>query len=204
MEKFLNNIPKEIKYKKKIFEKGSYILSPLRENDSLFILLSGEAQVYRESYKGGGILVSSYKGVDFFGELEVFSDKKEPFSIIATSRCEVMVFSRENIILWMKKDFNFALHIIERISKKLTQISEETAKLLSLTIRERYLYSIRKHYDIGNLDNLSKNQIVKEVNAPLRSLNRAILECSKIVAYKNKKFEIINLKSFLEESDIIL
>ena len=85
-------------------------------------------------------------------------------------------------------------HIIHIMASKLVANSERIAEAQLLTVKERLLRCIATHLILGDINTLSKDQVVKEAGAPMRSINRAIAECSRqgILCYNHKQFKILN------------
>ncbi|HBB28709.1 MAG TPA: Crp/Fnr family transcriptional regulator [Clostridiales bacterium] len=194
----VNDIPCNIKYTEKIYPKKSTIISPNEKNNSLFILVSGIATVFYEGKNGEVLNVYEYTAFDFFGELEILSDRNEPLHVKAKTDCFVKIVSKENVLKWMKEDFNFNLYLINGICNKLLNDSDELVKLSLMNIKQRYFCSVERHFRIGNLENLTKLQLCDEVKAPLRSINRIIKDNKSVIDYKNKKFIIIDMSRFIE------
>ena len=194
----LNDIPTNIKYIERIYPKKSTIISPLEKNNSLYILVSGIATVFYEGKNGEVLNVYEYKAGEFFGELEILSDRNEPLHVITKTDCVIKILTKENVLKWMKEDFNFNLYLINGICNKLLDDSDELVKLSLMNIKQRYFCSIERHSKIDNLENLTKQQLCDEVKAPLRSINRIIKENKNVIYYKNKKFIIIDMKKFIE------
>ncbi|AMW98006.1 Crp/Fnr family transcriptional regulator [Rummeliibacillus stabekisii] len=184
------HIKKEFIYRK--HKKGSLIIHPHEQNNYLYILASGKAEVYRQSYEGAMFSLYIYDSYSCFGEIEIFNEKIKTLGVIAKQNCETIAIHKINVFEWMKSDFNFNFYIIKQLASKLMLSSDTAAKLSLLTVKERILLSINNHYKIGDLDNLTKQVLSSEVSAPIRSLNRSIAECINegIISYKDKKFSI--------------
>ena len=71
----LERAPSEIKkrFRHRNYGKGDQILLPGEENDRLFILTSGEAEVYDQNYDGASISLHIFRPVSCFGENEIFN-----------------------------------------------------------------------------------------------------------------------------------
>ncbi len=92
----------------------------------------------------------------------------------------------------MNLHFESTKILIKEIAHKLIANSYVIEELASLTIRERVLRRIFIHNKKETLNSLTKNQLSREVNAPMRSVNRIIEECMKqgIILYAKKKFVV--------------
>lgn len=184
------HIKKDFIYKK--HKKGNLIIHPHEQNNYLYILTTGIAEVYRQSYEGTMLSLYIYDSYSCFGEIEIFNEKIKTLGVIAKENCETIAIHKTKVFEWMKIDFNFNFYIIKQLASKLILSSDTATKLSFLTVKDRILLSIHNHYKIGDLDQLTKQILTSEVCAPLRSLNRSIAQCidEGIISYKDKKFSI--------------
>ncbi|MCG7410497.1 Crp/Fnr family transcriptional regulator [Paenibacillus sp. ACRRX] len=187
-------ITKHFMYRK--HKKGSLIIHPHEQNDYLYILTAGVAEVYRQSYEGTMLSLYIYDSYSCFGEIEIFNENIKTLSVIAKQNCETIAIHKTKVYEWMKMDFNFNLYIIKQLASKLILSSDTSAKLSLLTVKDRILLSIHNHYKVGDLHNLTKQILSSEICAPIRSLNRSIAECINegVISYKNKKFSIHSIE----------
>lgn len=198
LQRLIDNVPKHIKRKfcYKSFTKDSPIIYPGEENNYLYILTKGMAEVYWQNYSGAMISLYLYEPYSCFGENELFNENLKTLCISAKMDCEVILIDKPAVYEWMKSDFDFNLYIIEQLSDKLISSSEKTMRLSLLSVKERVLYSIFSHYNLKNLDSLTKKALAIEVMAPLRSLNRSIANFVNegIIEYKNKIFSVKSIE----------
>lgn len=193
-----------LKTKKRLREKNfnanSTILFAEKENKYVYFLINGVAEAYVPGTKGAFATLHLYKPGSFFGEIEQFYEGRKPVEITAITDCIVKYLHKDDFLDWLKNDFEAVKFIIKDISYKLVINAELLEEILLLTVKERFLRCIALHYYRNTLESLTKDQILKEINTPLRSVNRAISQCSeeKILAYKNKKFIILNEKELLK------
>ena len=181
-------IPPDIRCTEKTFRRGEVMLDPCAENQFLYLLTSGEATVYYQTENGEILAIYAYHPVDFFGELELLSDRKLPTLVRARTDCRVTLVHRDEVLRWLKQDFSFTQLVLRRLCEKVVEGSNERMRLSLLTIRQRYLLAIRRHEEAGDLTKLTKAKLCEEVGAPLRSLNRVIAQCGGEVRYENRRF----------------
>ncbi|MFD0695410.1 Crp/Fnr family transcriptional regulator [Paenibacillus sp. GCM10027628] len=198
LQDIVNDAPAHISeafiYKK--HKKGSLIIHPHEHNHYLYILTSGIAEVYRQTFVGTMLSLYVYHSYSCFGEIEIFNEKIKTLGVIAKQNCETIAIHKTKVYEWMKIDFNFNFYLIEQLASKLILSSDTAAQLSLLTAKDRILLSIHNHYKIGDLDYLTKQILSSEVCAPIRSLNRSIAQCINegYINYKNKKFSIISIE----------
>lgn len=182
------------KLQRKIYGKNETILFAEHENNYVYFLIEGKAEAYVPSPQGYFVNIHIYEPGSFFGELEQFYEGRKPVEISAMTPCVVERLHRNDFINWMQNDFEATKFLIKEIAYKLIINSEYMENLSLLTVKERLLRCVAIHYNRENLDKLTKDQIVKETKAPIRSINRAIAECTKdnILYYQKKQFGILD------------
>lgn len=198
LKELVDTAPEHIRKKfiHRKYKKGSFIIHPDEENNYLYILVKGSAEVYRQSYAGAILSLYIFNPYSCFGEVEVFNKEMRTLGIIARTDCETMAIHKDTVYEWMRIDFNFTLYMTEQFAAKLISSSNIAAKLSLLKIKDRILYSILTHYKIGDLDKLSKQNLSGEVCSPIRSLNRSISECKKegYIDFIDKKFTVNSIE----------
>lgn len=204
----MDTAPSEVRsnFINKKYRKGSNIMLPNNNNDYLYIIVDGKAEVYREDYSGALISIYNYNSYNLFGELELFNEKIITFGITAKTDCEIILVHKSLVYEWMKNDFNFTKYILEQLSLKLVESSSTALRLSLLSIKDRILYSIYTHNKIGDLKDLTKEKLSQEVYAPIRSLNRSIKECIEdgYIIYKDKKFYITQIDKLEKYSKVFI
>ncbi len=196
----LNNAPDELKqtFNYKLYNKGQMILMPGEQNNHLYILVSGEAQVYRQNLDGVVINLKTFKPFSYFGEVEIFDKDKRTLAVIASTDCKVCIISAEVLFKWMQVDFEVTKYMMKELSNKMTETSHMTARLTFLSVKDRLLYSLLMHHKMGDLKEVTKETLCFEVYAPRRSINRAIASCVKErwIDY-DTCFEIVDVKKLI-------
>jgi len=201
LDTILQKAPDQIqeKFIKNHFPQGSHILFAGEANDFLFFLMKGKAEVYTLNRDGVMLSLNTYHALSFFGEYEIFDPKSTTASIIAKTPCDIIKLHKKDLFQWMKTDFALTLEILGHFASDVIKSHRMNTNLAQLTIQERVLVSIYSHFTIGNLHALSKQILIQEAYAPLRSVNRAIASLKKegLIDYSNKQFIIVN-KGLLE------
>ncbi len=192
MKDFLVTLSDRLPYRERRFSAGNIILSNFSNEQYFCILLSGKATVYYEGSDGELMMVYDYRSVDFFGEVEILSDRKTPLLIIAKTDCVVRMISPHILIEQMKHNFELTRFIIKSLCDRMLASSDERVKLIMLTLRERYLVTIWRHFKQESLCELSKAQLTEQIFSPIRSLNRVIADCKDIIVFKDKKFTVVD------------
>ncbi len=198
----IDSMPDDVKHKiqRKTFQPGDTLLFAEEENNHIYFLRSGVAEAFILNPNGSVATVYIYRVGEFFGEMEQFYNEKMPVTITANTLCTVDILHKDSFFEWMQKDFEFTKLVIREISRKLMTNAELIEKLTLLTVGERLLRCIAMHYHRNTLDSLTKEQLCKEVNAPIRSINREIAKYTEqgLLKYANKQLVVINEKPFLK------
>ncbi|SFD25433.1 Crp/Fnr family transcriptional regulator [Clostridium uliginosum] len=197
LKKLVENAPDNVKksfiYRKHC--KDSSIISPGEGNDYLFILISGSANVIMYSFSGTVLTFFTYQAYSCFGELELFNKNTKTFYIKSQTNCETISIPKNTVFEWMKLDFEFTKYLIEQLTEKLIKNSNAFINVSLLSIKDRLLNNIYSHYLANDLSILIKELICSETCIPLRSLNRAIVECKSdgFIDFKDKRFQILSI-----------
>lgn len=194
--KLLEIMPIDVKDKlqEKVYDPGETILYSEQDNYYIYFLVEGKAEAHVLNETGSFANIFMYEENSLFGEVEQFWEGKKPVEITALTPCKVLRLHRNDLYAWMQADFDVTKQIIQIMASKLVANSERIAEAQLLTVKERLLRCIATHLTLGDIHTLSKDQVVKEAGAPMRSINRAIAECSRqgILCYNHKQFEILN------------
>lgn len=190
----------KVKLKRKKFSANSTILFAEEENNYVHFLIDGVAEAYIPSPQGTFATLHLYQSGSFFGEIEQFYEGRKPVEITAITDCIIDVLYKNDFLDWLHNNFEATKFVMKEMSYKLIINAELIEEVLLLTVKERLLRCISIHHYRKNLNSLTKTQLSKEVNAPMRSINRAISECSKqgILLYKNRRFHILDEKQMLK------
>ncbi len=195
---FINNPPASIKnsFIHKKHQKGSSILCPGENNNYLYILIKGSANVVIQNLSGIGFALYTYNAYSCFGELELFNNNIKTFDVVSQTDCETIIIQKEKVFEWMKADFEFTKFLIEQLTEKLLISSQKLTSVSLLSINDRLLYCIYTHHKLGDLGTLTKHVVCSETFIPLRSLNRSIAECQKnnFFEFHKKQFRILSIE----------
>lgn len=191
-------IPKETKRKltRKTYEPNATIVFAEKPNEYVYFIIAGIAEAYVPSEDGAFANIYTYKPGSFFGEVEQFYSGRKPVEISAITACMMDRLHKDDFLNWMSTDFEAVKFLIREIAHKLIANSERIEEILHLTVKERLLRCIALHHHRGRLNKITKAQISVEINAPTRSVNRALAECvqQNILEYNNSQIIVSNNK----------
>lgn len=195
---FIDNAPASIKnsFIHRVHPKGSSILYPGEENNYLYIIIKGIANVVIQNISGTGFVLYTYKAHSCFGELELFNEDIKTFDVVAQSDCETIILQKKHVFEWMQSNFELTKFIIRQLTEKLLISSQKLTSISLLSVNDRLLYCIYMHNKYGDLANLTKQAVCSETFIPIRSLNRSIAECKKdnYFEFRKKQFHVLSEK----------
>ena len=183
------------KFQQREYSEGDCIISPAAmPTCCLYIVLSGLLEVQKESGGGNAIVVNTFSAGDVFGEVEIFSPEYKPYAVRVKTACRLLVLDKETVFQWMREVFDFDLFLCEMLTRRMYLTSDSMSRIALLPIRERVLGCIWSYYSRGQLSRLTKEELVSQVRAPLRSVNRVVRSCIQqgIIDYRKKCFVVKN------------
>lgn len=138
-------LPAGAQYQEVWYAAGQPILSPLRGNDSLFILLQGVADVLYYGPEGETMRICRYTAPDLFGELEMLTGDPMPMPVVAVTDCWLLKLPHREALRLLEGDFSLCRALMKRLSEKLLRGMTGRIQLNCLTQRQRYLLAMEAH-----------------------------------------------------------
>jgi len=108
----------------KEYKDGEIIIKQGESGNCMYIIQSGEVEVLRNN-EGNEVRLAVRKEGDFFGEMALFSKEVRSATIRAIGDARVLTVDRKNLLHSIQKDPSLAFRIIETLSKRLRDLSEE-------------------------------------------------------------------------------
>lgn len=146
-----------IKAQKKEFMPGSVITSYMEKRKQICILISGKAELIRYDLKGNKDIIESLGPNDIFGEVFHNVNTNNELFVMATKKCEVVIFLYDDIRIKCRQNCSFHNVLISNLLELTlnNSITQNTRiELLSKrSIREKLL----SYFNILSYKNFSKN-----------------------------------------------
>lgn len=137
------------------FKKDSNILSTIKQNDYIGIILEGNIQIIKEDYNGSKTIEEELEENDIFGSsISNLSDKE--YKLIAKTNIKIIIMEYSRIILSEseKKYYHqFLKNLTIITNNKMKEKNERIQILTQKTTRNKLL----KYFDIMSNKNNSKN-----------------------------------------------
>ncbi len=188
------------------YQKGDHIVTQGDNFESIGILLSSEAKIYKVNLTGHAIMVKILKPGDIFGEVIVFSKHMEwPVTIEVQGDCEVLLIPKKTILQeraiacqWHKI---IIANILRIISDRAIYLNERIDYLSIKSTRQKVsTYLLEQYKRIGatrfNLT-LNRNELADFLNISRPTLSREMCKMRDegIIAFNLKAIQIIDVQA---------
>lgn len=124
----------------KHYEKGSTIFQEGDEIKDFLYLKTGLVKLHRNGPNGKAQIISFAKPLDFVSLLSVFSDSSYNYSVTAIENSTFCCFNLDEIKQFIRENGNFAMSIIEKLSKSSDKIILESLEIRQKHLRGRIAY----------------------------------------------------------------
>lgn len=111
----------------KTFSDGEIIIRQGESGDCMFVIQSGEVEVLNEKEGKEVRLAVRGKG-EFIGEMSLFEREVRSATIRSLGESRILTVDRKNLLGNIKKDPTLAFRIIQTMSHRLRELSEEITK----------------------------------------------------------------------------
>jgi len=112
----------------KEYHDGEIIIKQGDTENCMYVIQSGEVEVLGDN-NGSQVRLAVRKTGEFFGEMALFSKEVRSATVKAIGNARVLTVDRKNLLNSIQKDPSLAFRIIETLSKRLRDLSEEIVSL---------------------------------------------------------------------------
>jgi CRP/FNR family cyclic AMP-dependent transcriptional regulator len=116
------------------FKAGVTIITEGEDSDSLYIILSGQVQVYISDERGKEVVLNSLQVGDYFGEFVLYGGTRTA-SVMAEVDTRVLVVPRHAVDELIANNPEFTRHLLENLIKKVRSLS---SKVRDFALRDVY------------------------------------------------------------------
>jgi CRP/FNR family cyclic AMP-dependent transcriptional regulator len=99
-------------------EAGKIIFQEGDEGDQMYIIQSGKVKISRHISGKEHVLAILEKG-DFFGEMAIVNKVQRSATVTAIDAVDLLAFNREGFLSMINKNAKIALHIIDKLCRRL-------------------------------------------------------------------------------------
>jgi CRP-like cAMP-binding protein len=108
----------------KEYKNGEIIIKQGESGNCMYVIQSGEVEVLRTN-DGKEVQLAIRNAGDFFGEMALFSREVRSATVRALGDARVLTVDRKNLLNSIQKDPSLAFRIIETLSNRIRDLSEE-------------------------------------------------------------------------------
>lgn len=110
----------------KTYKDGEVIIRQGDSGNCMYVIQAGQVEVVRDN-NGKEVRLAVRKEGDFFGEMALFSREVRSATVRSLGDARVLTVDRKNLLNSIQKDPSLAFRIIETLSKRIRDLSEEIA-----------------------------------------------------------------------------
>lgn len=125
------------------FRRGERIVEQGRQQDTLFILLSGKAHGMRTGANGRSLLLQVLKPGDFFGELGVIDGQAHNGSVRCLVQCDVLMLPGRDVDRCLMQWPEFAQAMVQIMVQHLRATNRRIASLALHDVHDRVIDYLR-------------------------------------------------------------
>lgn len=196
----IEKILKYMQYKIDKYDKQEVIASEGEPISSIGLVLEGTLEVQKTYPSGKSVIIKKiYKG-DTFGDVSIFSDKRDyPSTIISSSKSSIMFISREEIINLCMENKSFLRNFLRLISNKTLYLSDRLKNINYQTIRKKVAnYIISMYKEQRNLTitmKISRKEMAELFGVTRPALSNELINMKKdgLIDYDKKTIKIVDI-----------
>lgn len=154
---------------------GSFYLAQEEKHEYIYILVSGEIEIYFGSNHGNKVIFDTYNQAgDFIGEQEAVINQAYSASVTNRTPCLLLNMSNQNFLEWLRSDFHFAQLFIKNQCEQVHHLARETSRYTLATAREQVAYTLIKLEQKNK--GISKSMVQHSIPITSRHVNRILSE----------------------------
>jgi len=112
------------------YQDGEVIIRQGETGDCMFVIQEGEVEVYVER-DGQEVRLATRGRGDMIGEMAVFEREVRSASVRALGPARLLTLDRKNFMKRINEDPTLAFRLVETLSHRVRQLSDEVARLKS-------------------------------------------------------------------------
>lgn len=192
----------KVNYKLCSYSKDETIAMEGEKCSSIGIILDGSIEIKKNFASGKTITIAKFLSGDIFGEVIIFSDmNRYPSTIMASSNCNILFISKENIITLCKLDNLILNNFMGLLSNKILMLNKKLKNLSYETLRQKITSLLLENYYINKKNifqiSSSRKEMAEELGIPRPSLSRELVNMKKdgLIDFHKNAFKILNLEA---------
>lgn len=165
---------------KKRFKRGELIIEQGRISGTLFIILSGRAQVIMTDARAKEVILNTLGPGDYVGEMSLIDGKPHSASIKTEVQTDVLVLSHAEFVRCMAENQTIAVWIMKGLVQRLRQSGDKVISLALMDVYGRVAKVLvdaaqpRGDQDLVICDKMTRQDIAKMVGASREMVSRVM------------------------------
>ena len=179
----------------RVYKKGDVIYSQDLYEPKVGFVLSGRCEVRRTKADAQALTLNVLEKYDSFGVLAVFSNEEFPTQIYAAKDCEILFFTRSEIMTLIDESAVVSKNIIEFLTDRIAFLNRRIATFTCAKAEDKLAsYLLSEYARCGVEIPFNCQKVAAIINVGRASIYRAlaILTDAGYIKYDTKKIEIIN------------
>jgi CRP-like cAMP-binding protein len=108
----------------KLYKDGEVIINEGETGSCMYVIQSGQVEILK-TRDGREVRIAVRNAGDFLGEMSLFSRELRSATVKAVGEAKILTIDKRNLLASIQKDPSLAFRIIESLSKRLSDLSEE-------------------------------------------------------------------------------
>ena len=166
-------IPKTLNKKEILFLEGD-------KGYTLYILVSGNIQLYKSSPDSKEVVIKIIKPGEIFAEVILFEENRYPVSAVALQKSTIYMIPKHQFICLLESE-SFRNEFITALMSKMRFLTGQIKYLTNHDVEERFFLFLKEHYgEKGKIKiSLSKKDIAAAIGTTPETLSRLLLRLKK-------------------------
>jgi CRP-like cAMP-binding protein len=114
----------------KVYEDGDIIMCQGDQGDCMFVIQEGSVDILVER-EGRQVLIANRGEGDIIGEMAIFEDEVRMATVKAKGHVRILTVDKRNFLRRIHQDPSIAYSIVQAMSHRIRQLTQELAQLKS-------------------------------------------------------------------------
>ena len=108
----------------KLYKDGEIIIAEGESGSCMYVIQSGQVEILKTK-DGQEVRIAIRSAGDFLGEMSLFSRELRSATVKALGEAKILTIDKRNLLASIQRDPSLAFRIIESLSRRLSELSEE-------------------------------------------------------------------------------
>ena len=164
---------------RKWYVRNQIIIEAGEVSDTLYIILSGHANVLLKEPRRGEIIVFTLKPGEFFGEMSLLDKQPRSASIIANEACELLLLKGGDFFVYLKKETSLTMAVLRELVRRLRAADERITSLALMDVYGRVARWLLERSEVIDgkkvvTQRVNRTQIAKMVGASREMVSKVM------------------------------